>query len=514
MRSRLPEPLTPLRRNFLLFSLFITGGVSLILEIAGTRLISPFYGSSIYSWSALITVTLLSLACGYGLGGRQADKSSSLQLFSRLIAASAVMLALIPLLRSPVLRLTSGLGVRLGALASAAILTAPALVLLSMLGPIAIRLASSDIDTVGRRTGEAYAVSTAGSVMGAILAGFVLIPRLPITQIFYGTAAMLLALSALGHIFCGRDAMKTAAAAGALAIFGFWPRPLPATNVLVNKESAYGQIKVMDTLGGKRYLLVNGTSQSVARLPGLENESQYAHALDLAPLLRPKARRALVIGIGAGLLPSAWERAYGLTVDSVDIDPEVVRVARSHFGFSPRGDVFIEDGRTFLEKPGPSYDLMVLDAYGSESPPYHLFSREAMLAMKRRLQPGGVLAVNMVSILKGQGSEPWLSTYRTLRSVFPQVRAFIGSDTFSGMGNILYFASDDSLDGGDLTRAARPSAPDLKAMLAAELFPAPEALAQARLLTDDYCPMEFLLAQTATIWRAHLQNRIPQILLY
>ncbi|MFA6003809.1 MAG: fused MFS/spermidine synthase [Elusimicrobiota bacterium] len=530
------KALDPAQSRYVMASLFITGASTLILEIVGTRVISPYYGSSLYCWSALITVTLVALAAGYNLGGRAADRGASLTQFARLLCLGAAAVALVPLLRSPVLRLASSLGIQVGALASATVLIAPALVLLSMLGPISIRLTALGLDTVGRRAGDVYAVSTLGSVLGAVAAGFVLIPNLTISQVFYGVAVLLLALGALGYKLALRRApLPQLAAAVIVALFGFWPRALPKTNVLFYKESAYGQIKVLDvSRHNKRYLLVNGTSQSVAQIPDMESDSQYAHALEWAPLLRPDARRALIIGLGAGLLPAAWERRYGLTVDAVEIDPEILTAAKDYFGYAPKGRVFLEDGRTFMERGtgrkeirpasacGTSdtagsdrYDLMVLDAFNAESPPYHLFSREALAAMKKRLSPGGILGINIVAQLSGPGNEPWVATYKALQAEFPEVRAFVGSSEFSGIANVLIFASEGSLaDAGAAKRARAFAAPDLALMLAHELIPSPEDLRRAPLMTDDHAPMEFLLAKTAGVWRRNVQRQISEVILY
>ncbi|HAM35623.1 MAG TPA: hypothetical protein DEB40_03570 [Elusimicrobia bacterium] len=516
MRQSPVKSLAPAQRRYLLASLFIAGAATLILEIVGTRVISPFFGSSLYCWSALITVTLVSLAAGYNLGGRAADRGASLTLFARLLCLAAAAVALAPLLRSPVLRATCGLGVQLGTLASATLLIAPALVVLSMLGPISIRLTALGIDTVGRKAGDVYAISTLGSVLGAILAGFVLIPRLSISHIFYGMATLLLALGALGfRLALRRLPLPQMAAAAAVALFGFWPRRAPRTNVLLNKESAYSQIKILDVSNQKRYLLVNGTSQSVAQLPSLESDSRYAHALEWAPLLRPRSRRALVIGLGGGLLPSAWERHHGLLVDAVEIDPEVLNAAKTWFGYAPRGNVFVDDGRTFLERATERYGIIVLDAFAAESPPYHLFSREALEAMKKRLEPGGILAVNIVSLVKGPGNEPWLAAYKTLRAIFPEVRAFSASETYEDIANVLLFASDLSLADNGASLRARPFVrPDVQDMLGRELVPSDEELGRATLMSDDHAPMEFLLARTAGVWRKSLQDKIPEVLLY
>ena len=510
-----PKALTTAQHRYLMTSVFATGAIVLVLEIIGTRVINPFYGSSIYCWSALITVTLAALAAGYHWGGRTADRGPSLTLFARLLSLAAAAVALAPLMRSPVLRATAGLGIELGALASAAVLIAPALVFLSMLCPLAIRLTTLGLESVGRGTGNVYAVSTLGSVLGAVLAGFVLIPRLSTLQVFYGVATLLLALAALGSwLSQAKIPLPQLAAAAAAALFGFWPHHVPRTNVLVNRESAYGQIKVLDA-DDKRYLLVNGTNQSFALLPDLENGSQYAHSLELAPLLRPKAKNALVIGLGAGLLSTAWEKVYGLVVDSIEIDPDIVAVAKNYFGYAPRGQVFIEDGRTFVERARGRYDIIVLDAFADEEPPYHLFSREAFTAIKARLKPGGIFAVNIGSLVHPPGNEPWLAAYKTLRAVFPDVRAFVGDDIHEGIANIILFASEGNLADSAPPFLARSAARrDLKAMLAAPLLPGAEELARVPLMNDDHAPMEFLMAKTARLWRPLLQKQIPEVLLY
>lgn len=513
MKQPEARPLPPAQHRYVLAALFLTGAATLTLEIVGTRVISPYYGSSLYCWSALITVTLVALAAGYSFGGRQADKVPSLTLFARLACLAGAATALIPVLREPVLKMTSPLGIQLGALASATVLIAPPLVLLSALGPLAIRLTAQAVASVGRSAGDVYAVSTLGSVLGAALAGFVLIPHLAISRILYGMACLLLLIGAFGYYLSRRVLpLPQLAASAAVALLGFWPKAAVETNVLVNRNSAYGQIKVLD-FDGMRYLLVDGTTQSMAEIATLETQSQYARSFEWAALLRPEARRALVIGVGAGLLPVALERHYGLTADAVDVDGEIIATARSHFGFSTKGGVFLEDGRTFLERASDRYDLLFLDAFSAESPPYHLFTRESFQAMSRRLSPDGILAVNLVTLLEGPGASAWKSAYKTLSSVFPEVRAFVASDVSDGMANVVFFCSRAPLSGP--ARPARPAVrDDIRSMQARELAPAADELRAALLMSDDRAPMEFLLARTSLRWRAALQERVPEILLY
>jgi spermidine synthase len=512
-----PRVLEPRQYAFLLAALFLAGGSSLVLEILGTRLISPYYGSSLYCWSALITVTLVSLAAGYNWGGRQAE-TASLALFCRLLAFAGGCTAVIPALRAPVLQATSSLGVQLGALSSATLLVAPALVLLSASGPVAVRLSSTSLTGVGRAAGDVYAVSTLGSVAGAILAGFVLIPHLALTTILEGTAALLLLVSAVGTwLAAKRVPYGRVAAATAALLFAFFARPGESENLTVNRETQYGQVKVLD-YDSKRYLLVNGTTQSIATVDpktgAFESDSPYVHALEWVAFARPGAKRALAIGLGGGLLPKALSEHYGLTVDAVELDPAMIELARSHFGYAPSGEVFAQDGRAWLARSGRKYPIVILDAFGAEAPPAHLFTREAFAQIRDALEPGGVLAINLVSLIRPPGDEPWLAVYKTLREVFPEVRPFIASPAYKGLANILYFCSDSPLDPRVPAKARPLVRSALELAFAGPLHADASRLDAAPVLTDDYAPLEALLARTSVVWRAALQENMGGVLLY
>jgi len=499
--------------SYLLSSLFVSGACSLALEIVGTRLVSPFYGSSIYTWSALITTTLLALAIGYAWGGRLADRHPHLTLFARLLLVAGLTVAATPFLRETVLRASAPLGVRLGALLASAALVGPALALLGALGPVATRLTATGAFDAGRRAGDAWAVSTAGSVLGAALTGFVLVPLWPASRILLGIAAALIALGAWGSRLSSRKIPlgQLAACAACLAL-ALRLDSRPHELVRERVESAYGRIEVLDADAHRRYLLVNGTAQSAEDPATGLSTSEYDRSLEWLLALRPGGRRALALGLGAGLLPSALERA-GLTVDVVEIDPEMVGVARRWFGYAPKGRVTIGDARAALESGGDrTWDFIVLDAFGAEMPPAHLFTEEAFARMREALAPGGVLAVNLVTVVDGRDGAPWRATLKTLARVFPNARAFQASAPNDGLANVLLFASDGPLDAP--AAAVAPGArADAKTMLAQELLPARAELDAAPVMTDDHAPLDSLLAPTAARWRAMLQQRVGEVLL-
>lgn len=497
---------------YLLASLFVSGACSLALEVVGTRLISPFYGSSIYTWSALITTTMVALACGYAWGGRVAERSPYLTLFARLLLGAGATVAAIPVLREPVLRATAPLGVKAGAVLAAAALVGPALVLLGTLGPVATRLTATGASDAGRRAGDAFAVSTAGSVLGAALTGFVLVPLWPASRILLGAAAALIALGAWGEWLSSRKApLGQLAACAACLVLAFLAEAKPHPAVRERVESAYGRIEVLDA-GAKRYLLVNGTAQSAMALATGLSDSEYDRSLEWLMALRPGGKRALGLGLGAGLLPTALER-QGLTMDVVEIDPAMLAAARKWFGYAPKGEVRIGDARVALErKEGGPWDFVVLDAFGAESPPAHLFTREAFAKMRDAMVPGGVLAVNLVTALEGPDGDAWRASYKTLRAEFPNVRAFVAAAPTDGLANVLLFASDGPLDAPASAVPADGRA-DAAAMLKRELKPTERELDGVPSMTDDHAPLDSLLAATAARWRGLLQAGMADVLI-
>jgi SAM-dependent methyltransferase len=156
----------------------------------------------------------------------------------------------------------------------------------------------------------------------------------------------------------------------------------------------------------------------------------------------------LQIGLGIGSLPTVLERR-GVRADVVEIDPAVVRFARTYFGFATRGDTFVEDARTFLRRSDRRYDLIVHDTFTGGTTPEHLLSLEVIARIHELLRPGGVLALNFVGYQDGLNAKATWAVARTLRSVFPKVRTFRdseSSDRPDGPTNLIFFTSDDALE--------------------------------------------------------------------
>ena len=216
-----------------MFSLYINlavviGGASVLaLEILGTRLLGPTFGVGLYLWSALIGVTLAALAIGYALGGRWADRGPSLTRFGLLLLAAGLWSALIPWLRSPVLALVEGLGLRAAVLVSGTVLFFPPLVLMGMVSPYAIRLKADSLQEVGRTAGNLYALSTCASVVAAIATGFWLIPAMGVGRLVFLTGVLLMLTGALGLVVGRRPRAVPVAALALLCVLVAADRAAP-----------------------------------------------------------------------------------------------------------------------------------------------------------------------------------------------------------------------------------------------------------------------------------------------
>src|SRR5690349_13543858 len=108
----------------------LSGAAVLAIEILGTRVLGPWYGVSLYLWSALISVTLAALSVGYWLGGRWADRGVTAAKLAVPLAIAGVWMLAVPWLRGPVIAMSQRWGLRTAVLAAATVLFFPPLALL------------------------------------------------------------------------------------------------------------------------------------------------------------------------------------------------------------------------------------------------------------------------------------------------------------------------------------------------------------------------------------------------
>ena len=435
--------------DFLLYMVVsISGATVLALELLGTRILGPYYGVSLFLWSAIITVTLAALAAGYSVGGRIADRGITMRGLGIIISLAGLSLCLIPLLKRPVLSVIEPLGLRLAVLIAALILFFPPLMLLGMITPSAVKIKTSDLSEVGRSAGNLYSVSTIASVVAALLTGFVLIPALAVSHILFATGALLFLTAAL--IFLAGRKRGTA-----LIAFVLFTLSLAAIIFVPSSPSASGNATFVDTAHSPyaeinvvefreaRFLLIDGSIHTCTDIETGENILPYANVLDIARNICGDSGNALLIGLGGGSVAKSLS-SWGWTVDGVEIDPVVIRFAKEHFRLTQDDAVIHQlDGRRFLVETDQLYDLIIFDAFGNGTVPFHLVTREAVELAAKRLRPGGVIAMNILAV--GWKSRIVSSMAATLRTCFSEVIALPIAEPPNTLGNLILLASDSLL---------------------------------------------------------------------
>jgi spermidine synthase len=491
--------MTVLRRFYIDLVMLSYGAVVMGIEILGTRSLAPHFGSDLHVWAALISVTLVGLSVGCALGGLVADRFPRERVLHAILLLAGVLVLGVPFLAAPAVGLCLPLGLEWGALATAFLLLVLPLAVLAMVLPFAVRLEARRPEKIGFTAGRLYALSTLGSVLGTLGTAFVLVPSFGTKRILLFAACWLLALALLGalidrgpklHVLI----MSLVAAGGAMALGASAfrpPSPGADAGLTFYKEGAYGELKVIDR-GLQRYLLVNNVLQTAMNRSGLFLvrgsllwSRNYA---ELLPYFDPRGRQGLLIGLGGGLIPRVMEQ-YGIRMESVDVDPDVIAVAREFFGFD--GEAHALDGRWYLTRRSPgSYDFIVLDAFAAENVPFHLLTREMFALVRSRLRAEGILCLHHIGSPEDVVSR---SIVKTLLSEFDHVRVY-GGGAPGGLRSLYLFASSAPLvlENTDALRKHAGFTGD------EELVVDPRG---ARMYTDDFGPVDVQNMANAEAWR-------------
>lgn len=434
-----------MNKAVLFITVFISGAAVLALEILGTRILGPFYGVSLFLWSALITVTLAALSIGYAIGGRWADKEPKFERLAYLLAGAGVWHLIIPWLKYPVLSLLEPAGLRVAVLTASFILFFPPLTLLGMISPYAIKLNTQNMDEVGRSAGNLYAVSTVASVFSALLTGFWLIPNIGVTRLTVMVGGILL-LTAASLMFFKKLYRTAVASLTTLALFAslFFmsfdgETAAPEKGLLAVEQSPYAEIRVLDE-NNYRYLLIDGGTHTIVKTQSWESYFPYVAVMEIPKLFYEKAGEMLLIGLGGGSIVKNYARD-GWAVEAVEIDPVVVDVANKYFGLqASEGKIHTMDGRQFLLGTEKKYDVIIMDAFGSSSIPFHLTTQESFGLIAAHLRENGVFAINLES--KGWFEAIVESLGATLKQHFEYELVLPITTRADMLGNIVLLASN------------------------------------------------------------------------
>jgi spermidine synthase len=425
-----------MKKYLLEIVVFLCGAVVMMLELAGSRVMAPFLGTSLIVWSSLIGLILGALSLGYWFGGKLSDRDPNWRQFSGIILIAAVFVALTAWLKQPILVMiqTYIKDIRFGSLLATLILFAPASFLLGMISPYAVRLKIQNIDTSGEIVGNLYAISTLGSIFGTFLAGFYLLTRFGSSDLLYILAITLAVTSIIA--FC-KSGIKIKAAVLSVIILSAalagQAAAISEKNGLIDRDSAYQRILIYNSKDGRtgrptRLLKTDNFSvQSGIFLDGEDLVFDYTKFYRIARHFNPDIKTALMIGGAAYTYPRDFLREYpSSTMDVVEIDPMVTELAKKYFGLkdNPRLNIFHADGRIYLNQNTKRYDAIYGDAFKSYNPPYQLTTKESAERIYESLADNGVVLINIISSVEGYKGQFLRAEYKTFKELFPEVYVF------------------------------------------------------------------------------------------
>ncbi len=495
---------------------FISSFCVMVIELIAARILAPYIGVSLYTWTSIIGVILAGIALGNYLGGKMADRYPSPRLLALIFFVGALAtLVILPAVKFVMAADWFGnLPVMWNfMLKTSSVFFLPAFIL-SMVSPMVIKLTLADLGRTGGIVGTIYACSTAGAILGTFLTGFYFILWFGTRTIVWLVAAALFLTGviawfswripgrwklSLKNLITGITAVEVL-----LMSFGLFQfRESWQENYL--EESNYYTIRVSDVGGGVKALSLDHLLHSYI-IPDYPTALKYGYAKVFSEIIRYVIRdrndfSALYLGGGGYSLPRYMEAVYpGSVNEVVEIDPLVTQVAHEELGlpFDTSITTYNQDARLFLiqRKTGARYDIVIGDVFNDLSTPFHLTTLEFDRLVKANMKPDGVYLINIVDNYQRGRYLP--SFIYTLRQAFDYVYLFSVEEGWDSAERSTFgiMATDRYIDLGDYQRfntqgGRKPyGTPHDESKLEEYL-----RLRKPVLLTDDHVPTDILVAQ-------------------
>jgi spermidine synthase len=473
---------------------FVTSAGVLVLEILAGRLLAPYVGVTLETYTGIIGTVLAGIALGNWWGGRLADARDPRTLLGPTIAVGGMLaMACLPIVRTfgPALS-----GRDPGAIVTLAFLGffVPATVL-SGVTPMVVKIQLDSLRMTGRTVGRLSAISTAGALFGTFITGFVLLAAFPTPPIVVAVGVLLVTAGIALWTWLPRHGRASqppvivgAVALAALGLAVGTPceqeTPYFCATVVDDPESGSGRLLILDTLRHSYVDLDDPTHL----------EFEYAGAVvDVVDAHFPHEQALDVLHVGGGgfTLPQYFEATRPGTDSLVlELDPELLTLARDELGLetSPELEVRTGDARLAIQQlPDGSQDVVVGDAFGGLAVPWHLATAEFVDDVQRVLRPDGIYVLNLID-------HPPLAFARaetaTIADAFPDTAVIAPRERLDGSEGGNFVLVGGTLDGAHIQEQLDARAADNVVITGDERE---EFSADARVLTDDYAPVDQLL---------------------
>ena len=476
--------------------MFFTSAAVLVLEILAARLLAPYVGDTLETYTAIIGTVLAGIALGTWLGGRAADRVDPRRLLGPFVGVGGVLALLSPTVVTLLGSFLPAADPAVVVFLTAAAFFTPA-AMLSTVTPVVVKLQLADLDRTGHVVGRLSALGTAGGIVGTFVTGFVLVAAWPTRPIVFVVGGALLATGVWLWLWLrpreeGSPVPLLAVgiiAAGLLGVIGgpcetetsyYCARVVPA------EEDPADRVLVLDTLRHSYVDLEDPTHLEFAYT------QMFA---DVIAVVEPGEPIDVLHLGGGGFTMPRWLEATrpGSTSVVFEIDPTLLEIAEDELAFTPGPDTEVEIGDARLQirgEPDDAYDVVIGDAFGGQAVPWHLTTAEFVADVHRVLRPGGVYVANIIDYPPLGFARAELAT---LRAEFGHVALVAQPERIANEegGNLIVVASDEPIDADGI--AASIEARDGEEVVVAG-DAVDEFIGDAEVLTDDHAPVDQLLS--------------------
>ena len=420
-------------------TVFLSGALTMMLELIAARILSPYVGSSNLIWTTIIGIMLTSMSIGYWVGGKIADKNkeNDINVLSNYLLISAIATSLIPILEVKFVDALSQMSNNLVfvAMVCATVTFGIPSFLLATVSPIAVKIKNSSMDNVGETSGKISSLSTIGSIFGTFFAGFILIPNLGVRNIILGCSILLWILSV--YLFNKKDKKYYILMIAELLIIiglnvlGGYLFQVRNPEITRDVDSEYSRIWVTNLDVGEttyKTLQVDTGLESYINQETGEMGATYLYYYDLFEYYNKEANDALMIGGAAYTYPMHYLKKYqNKTIDVVEIDEKMTQIAEEEFGLdknNPNLGLITQDGRSYLNYNEKKYDTVFIDAFKGLNAPFELTTYEAMQKVYNSLDENGTVITNIISAIEGDDADFIKYEYSTYKAIFDDVKVF------------------------------------------------------------------------------------------
>ncbi len=488
------------RKNLYPLGSFIAGFSIMTVELISSRIVAPIIGSSVYTWTSVIGVTLLGLSIGSWFGGRVGDKVKNNCLLSYVFFVSAVFVSIIPILarNTQIILDSSDSILLLNILISSYLFFIPAVVI-GMIQPIILKKYTNDFSKIASEYGLLSSVWSIGSVLGVFATGFFFVSVIGSFETVWIMAIVLFITGLLFTEYRKKSISPILITIIVLILIFFIQNKTNAeTRYIFEKETNYYKAKVADLdlygFGKSRVLFLDFDSHSI--MPEKTNEFFYPEIYPVFSNLKKDIKDILVIGAGAYTLPKYFKEFYkNAGVSVIDVDPELKKIAEDYFNLKDYDiETKIGDAKVIINKEEKKYDLIFGDAYNSFiSVPWYLLTKEWNDEVKNKVTEGGIYAINFIGMLDGEGFGFTQTVINTFKESFPNFYIFRFGATPKSAQNIILVGIN-----GDLPLSAEALKDRLfegkNSFLSEKLLTKELIISEDLILTNNFSPLEKLMA--------------------